>query len=286
MVKIQVKSRELYSILDAASSYNDESVLKLREDGIMQEMVDSSNTAAFASLTPEKAFETYGVDEEVRIGVRVDEMLSILNKNDDIVTMDLDVGQGVHRAIIRVDGREYSIPLIDVDSVSQIPDNIPTLNLPIKIYGEVDWLLDFVTEAQDYIYNGSQGNYWISAQEGLLYLFSKRDDYEMNEKVHWEDFDDYEINWSRLKEDQQQSMGILDPSEKRRAETLMSIDLTKAVGSYGDKTRVEMGHGMPLKVVSQTEEGTKFSWILPPRFPKEGQRNKVPERVFTDRSVS
>ena len=283
-MKFAIEARELHNVFAAASAYNEEAVLKFKDNGILIELQDASRTGAFASMMPESAMETYDVQPGTHLGVRIGKMIDVLPKSDSTATVELDM-QGVHKTRTSIDGREYSTPLVDTDDVAQVPESVPSLDMCVKVWNEQSWLLDFVSEASDYVFSGNPGAFWLSAQDGLLYLYSSRDDYEVSERLHWEDFDNYEIDWDEAYNENAKGMDIEYPQERQRIEVALSTDLVSDITLYGDDVRIEFGHCMPLKAVSESENGVKFSWIIPPRYPSESDRGKVPDRVVVDRGV-
>jgi hypothetical protein len=287
-MKIQIKkSQDLYEVVAAAAQYSDESVFKLKSAGIIQELEHPSGASAYASLIPESAMETYDVDHGTEIGVRIGDIEGIIPNTDDPVTLDIGQGRGIHRIKMSVAGRTYTVPLTDVSDVAQIPESVPNLDLPIKIYGDDDWIMDFITEAQSYVFDGNdRGHFWISASDGVLQLYSSRDGYELAETIHWEDFDDYEINWDELSPPNKKGIDIRDPTEQKRAEVLLSLNLTSDINVFGEQARLGFGHAVPMKVVCQTETDVKATWFISPRFPASGELGKVPDRVIEDRTLA
>lgn len=280
-MNIDITAQELKNVVGAGVNYRDEAKFEFREKGILIRIQDESNTALYNCLIPKSVLSTYDVDREA-IGVKIEDMNDIIDGTDETINLrfngkQIEVSQG---------GRVYKTPAIAPDEVRGVPDAVPSgLGLPVKIKADPRWILEFIQDAHQYVFNGNEGSaFWMSANEGVMVLWSRRDDYELTETFHWEDFADYEINWDGATRDKNQTMAI-NPENTNRIEVLLSIPLTKDMKFFADEVVVEFGHGMPLKAVSETEEGVKHSWIVPPRFPRDTSVTQVPDEVIEDRGL-
>lgn len=280
-MRFEIKSKELKNVLDAANGYRDECILDLRSQGILLRIQDESNSALYSSFIPDDIMDDYDRGEHPRIGIYTEKMYNVLPSTDDVITVELtDRGK-----IEVVANRKYTLPPIDPDTVSGVPDKVPDLSLPVQVVSEPDWLMEFISESRSYIHDGKKGgSFFLSANEGIVMLWSKKDDWELEDTLHWEDFNNYDIDWSKATQDSKGSMPI-NPQEERRIECLLSLDLTKHMKFYSDKVEFSWGNGMPLKAVSESEEGIKHSWIVPPRFPTDSEHNKIPDDVLKKRAV-
>jgi hypothetical protein len=286
-MKIELAEKELYSTIQAGVKYNDESVLKLQEGGILQEIQDDSGAASFASFIPKSVIDTYDIEPGTKLGLKTGQLNEIIKKKDTTITFEVDLGSGVHKAKISKNGRRYTSPLTDVNSISNIPDSVPELDMPAKIWSNGGgWLMDFVSEAESYVHNGTQGSFFISVHQDKIYLYSVKDDIDLADGFeHPSSFNKTEVAWDRATPDQNKSLDIKNPSEEKVIEGLFSIDLVQNVNLFGESVRVEVGHGMPLKIVAETEGGTKLSWNIAPRFPKQGDLATVPDSVINDPNI-
>jgi len=278
-MKFQLPASEWHSVLKGANSFNEEAVLNLKEQGLMLRVQDSSQTGLYNTLIPSSVMETYEIGEYPRIGIYVDDLYDITPNDDEIVTVELED----YKIKTSIASRQYYTPNIDPESVASEPEFIPDLEMPITINMNPEKLMDFISEAYSYVYNNSDtGDFYIQAQEGTMVLWSKRDDYEFLDDFHWEDFDDYSIDWNKTTTSDGMSG---NPSESKQATSVFSVPLTKSMVLEADTVRLEMGHGMPLKIVYESEAGVKYSWIIPPRFPRDDQPQQIPESIINKRVV-
>lgn len=281
-MRLKAPADEIRNVLNAATDLRDECVLNLRSEGILIRVEDESQTSMYSSFIPKDVLDEYERGEHPRIGIYNDKMADALpSGNNDVVITFTDAGKF---SIVR-GSREYTVPPIDPDQVKGDPEKVPDLSMPVSaIFNEDDTVMDFVKEAHTYVHDRKGGGFFISANEGAMYLWTKKDDYELKEVIHWEDLADYNISWSDATTDSKGSMPI-DPTQEKRIEALLSLELVKPVDLVGDTIEISWGNGMPLKAVTQSAEGIKHSWIIPPRFPTQSETKKIPDSVITERAV-
>jgi len=121
----------LNQTIDTISVLVDECRIHLNELGFRLAAVDPANVAMDETNVTEDAFESYQADGGV-LGVN-------LGKLEDVVSM-ADKGDLIHLALdpetrklhIKIGGLEYTLALIDPDSIRTEPD-IPDLDLPAEV---------------------------------------------------------------------------------------------------------------------------------------------------------
>lgn len=277
-MKFSIESEEWYGVLDSASGYADEAVLNFRDKGILIRVQDKSQTGLYNCFIPEDIMSEYKQGEHPRIGIYTEKMLLPLPNSDDEVT----VSHEGRKFQTQVQNRKYTTPNIDPDSVSTEPETVPDISMPIKVKLNPDKLLGFIKEASEYVWPTDAGHFYIQAEEGLLILWSKHDDYQLSEDFHWEDFQNYKISWSNTTQSDDVEG---NPSEEKKATSIFSIALTKSMSFTVDNVMMEMGHYMPIKFVAESESGVKHSWIIPPRLPDSDDPARIPESIIRDRTV-
>lgn len=282
-MNLKIKAEEWKNVVEATKGFRDEALLEFRDRGILIRVHDESNTGLYNCLIPKEATEEYSSGNLDRMGFHVDDMSDIVPSSDEVILIEHIHDDGNY--VVSVGGRQYKTPNIAPDMVEGVPDKVPSnLSFSVTIKNDSDWLLDFIKDSYDYVFNKSGGSFWMSANEGVLVLWASKDDYELRETFHWEDFTDYNVDWDEATPDKDKSMSV-NPNEEKRIEVLMSIPLTKNMKFFTDNVVIEFGHGMPIKAVSETEEGIKHSWIVPPRFPKQTGYTKVPDDVIPSREL-
>ena len=129
-----VSAGTLRTALDSVSVLVEECKLHLNDDEIAIRAVDPANVGMVDLTLSASAFESYEADGGV-IGVNLSRLQDIAGMagSDDLVHLELD--EETRKLHIAIDGLEYTLALIDPDSIRQEPD-LPDLDLPAKIVVE------------------------------------------------------------------------------------------------------------------------------------------------------
>lgn len=283
-MRLKMNAKELYSVLDSADKYRSEGLFNLTGRGLLCRVHDASNTALYAMFIPEGAMDEWEAGEFPKIGLNFERILDFLpNKDTDVVLEVKEVEGSLYKMIMHVQNREVRIPLLDPETVEGHPDQIPELEHPVHIKNDFDFFSNFISDFKKIGSSSTSGAYCASARDGMFYLWGKSDDQEIIERIHWEDFDEYELNWDVAKPS---DVGQPNPSDDHAVDAFMSADFTADIKTNGDETHIYIGNHYPMKVVSHYESGVRQSWTIPPRIPANDERATLPERVITDRSLS
>lgn len=272
-MRFTLDASEWKDVLKAASSYNDEAVINLKERGLLMRVQDGSNTGLYNTLIPKELMHEYNRGEHPRVGIYVEQLKNLTPSTDDPITVALDD----YKIKATVGSRTYTTGNIDPDQVSSEPESVPNLDMPCKAKLDPDLIMSFIKDASNHIHSSSAGHFFISARKDGLHLWSRKDDNQIHDSWSWSDFEAHTLEWD--------SAGAIaempgDPIEEERMTSILSIPLTKDMVFFSDLVRLEMGHGMPLKMVSESEEGIKHSWIVPPRYPKDTEQSEIPESII------
>lgn len=283
-MKIQINAKEFSDVLDSATAYRDEGLFNLERDGILLRVHEYSNTALYATFIPDDSMDEYDRGEVNRLGVDLEWLEQFVPSIDEMITIEMTPDEsGLNRLYVHTPNRTYSTGLIDPDEISGIPEQAPDIEYPVTITMDPDDLMDFVSDAGKIRGSSDSGSFVLSAREGIFYMFSSYDDNEITDCTHWEDFDDYEINWQDASPSEHSPH---NPAEDNIIETFMSINLTDQMSHSTDEIRLQFGHMIPMKVVGRSESGILHSYLVPPRYPTSGERSTLPERVIRSRSVT
>lgn len=126
-----VSADTLQSALDSVSVLVDECKIHLDEDGIEIRAVDPANVGMVDMTLEASAFESYETDGGL-IGVNLARLEDIAGMGDAGQLVHLELDEETRKLHISIDGLEYTLALIDPDSIRQEPD-IPDLDLPATI---------------------------------------------------------------------------------------------------------------------------------------------------------
>ena len=239
-----VSAETLQETLDSVSVLVDECKIRLEEDGLSIRAVDPANVGMVDLTLSADAFESYGADGGL-IGVdltRLDDIAGMANSGQ-LVELELD--EQTRKLEIRIDGLEYTLALIDPDSIRQEPD-IPELDLPAEIVlpgEEIDRAVTAAEMVSDHIALGVDG-----ASE-LFYVDAEGD----TDDVHFE-----------LTREELIELAAGD------AHSLFSLDylsdMNKAIASDAAVT-LDLGEEYPVKLHFDIAEGNgHVTYMLAPRI--------------------
>ncbi len=131
MFKAIVSAETFQEVLGSVEALVEECKIHLDEDGISIRAVDPANVGMVDVHLAAEAFDMYEADGGL-IGVNLVRLSDIagMASSGDVIELELDESTG--KLHIQLDGLEYTLALIDPDSIRQEPD-IPDLDLPAHI---------------------------------------------------------------------------------------------------------------------------------------------------------
>lgn len=218
----------LEQFVDTAHALVDEAKIHLRDNMLHLKAVDPANVGMVDQSLGAAAFESYDADGGV-IGVNLERLGDVLSMGDSDALVHLELDEETRKLQIEVDGLQYTLALIDPDSIRQEPD-IPDLDTAgsVTIEGrDLDRAVTACDLVSDHIalafeYDGAEGDLYAEAQG---------------------DTDDVRFELDRD--------DLLDGSFERDAETLLSLDymndLKKPIDAETE-VEVELGSELPVKL--------------------------------------
>lgn len=239
-----VSSGTLLAALDSVSVLVDECKIRLDEGGATIRAVDPANAGMVNLRLNRSAFESYETDGET-IGVnltRLEDIAGMANA-DDLIHFELD--EQTRKLHIQIDGLEYTLALIDPDSIRQEPD-LPDLDLPATIGIEgrnIDRAVTAADMVSDHIALG------VDAEEEYFYVDAEGD----TDDVHFE-----------LDRDKLITLSAGD------AHSLFSLDylkeMNKAIPNDAE-VNVELGEEFPVNLHFDIAAGDgSVTFVLAPRI--------------------
>ena len=126
-----VKGGAIKEFVSTLRAIVDEAKIRVGPDGIHTRAVDPANVAMYDVSLAAGAFESYDATEGV-LGVnleRFEEVLKLAKKND---LVQLSFNTTSFKLVIHIDGVEFTMALIDPDSIRKEPE-IPEMDLPISL---------------------------------------------------------------------------------------------------------------------------------------------------------
>ncbi|RBI63287.1 DNA polymerase sliding clamp [Halomicrococcus sp. NG-SE-24] len=244
MFKAIVSADTLRTTIDSVGVLVDECKIHLEEDGLSIKAVDPANVGMVDLQLDAEAFESYEADGGV-IGVNLDRLDSIagMANSDQLVEMELD--EETRKLHIQIDGLEYTLALIDPDSIRQEPD-IPDLDLSANVVIEgtdIDRAVTAADMVSDHIALG------VDEDDELFYVDAEGDTDDVHLELTREDLIDLTVG---------------------PAHSLFSLDylkdMNKAIPKNGEVS-VELGEEFPVKMHFEIAEGLgQVSYMLAPRI--------------------
>lgn len=126
-----IKGGAIKEFVSTLCAIVDEAKIRVGPDGIHTRAVDPANVAMYDVSLAAGAFESYDATEGV-LGVnleRFEEVLKLAKKND---LVQLSFNTTSFKLVIHIDGVEFTMALIDPDSIRKEPE-IPEMDLPISL---------------------------------------------------------------------------------------------------------------------------------------------------------
>jgi len=239
-----VRADTLQATLDSIGVLVDECKIHLTEDGLEIRAVDPANVGMVDLSLDVEAFESYEADGGL-IGVNLVRLQDIagMASGDDLVHLDLD--EETRKLHISIDGLEYTLALIDPESIREEPD-LPDLDLSATIVIEGRDIARAVTAADmvsDHIELG------VEESDELFYVAAEGDTDDVHLELGQDDLID-------LTAGPASSLFSLDYLQ----------DMNKAIPKDTEVT-MELGEEFPVKLHFDFAEGDgTVTYMLAPRI--------------------
>jgi proliferating cell nuclear antigen len=242
-----VSADTLGAALDSVSVLVDECKIRLEADGLTIRAVDPANVGMVDLELSAAAFESYETDGGV-IGVNLDRLADIVGMGDADQLVHLELDEETRKLHISLDGLEYTLALIDPDSIRQEPD-LPELDLSAEVVIEgrdIDRAVTAADMVSDHIALG------VDADDEEFYVDAEGDT------------DDVHLELGR------EDLIALTPGEARSLFSLDYLDdMNKAISSDAEVT-MELGEEFPVKMHFGYAEGDgHVTFMLAPRIQSE-----------------
>ena len=244
MFKAIVDAETLSSALDSVSVLVEECKIHLDGDGLRIRAVDPANVGMVDLTLDADAFEAYEADGGL-IGVDLSRLEDIAGMATSGQLIQLELDEETRKLHVQIEGLEYTLALIDPDSIRQEPD-IPDLDLDARVVLEgrdVDRAVKAADMVSDHIALGVEEN------DEHFYVDASGD----TDDVHLE-----------------LTAGELIDLDVAPAHSLFSLDylkdMNKAIPGDAEVT-CELGEEFPIKIHFGFAEGQgQVTYMLAPRI--------------------
>jgi len=244
MFKAIVSAEILQETLDSVGVLVDECKIHLNEDGLAIRAVDPANVGMVDLDLSSDAFESYEADGGL-IGVNLSRLEDIAGMAASGQLVELELDEETRKLKIQTDGLEYTLALIDPDSIRQEPD-LPDLDLPARIViegSDIDRAVKAADMVSDHIALG------VNENDETFYVDAEGDTDDVHFELEKGDLIDLQIGAAR-------SLFSLDYLK----------DMNKAIPKNGEVT-IELGEEFPVKMHFEIAEGMgQVTYLLAPRI--------------------
>jgi len=242
-----VSADTLRTTLDSVSVLVDECKIHLEDEGLEIRAVDPANVGMVDLELSASAFESYETDGGV-IGVNLSRLEDIAGMADADQLVHLELDEETRKLHIAIDGLEYTLALIDPDSIRQEPD-LPDLDLAAEIVIEgrdIDRAVTAADMVSDHIALG------VDDADEYFYVDAEGDTDDVHLELTREDLIDLTAG---------------------TAHSLFSLDYLKDMNKAIPKdaeVRMELGEEFPVKMHFDIAEGEgQVTFMLAPRIQSE-----------------
>ncbi|BCU70238.1 DNA polymerase sliding clamp [Stygiolobus caldivivus] len=243
-MKIKVVDAVNFSfIFKTLTEFMEETTLQLDQDGLKIKGIDPSRTVLIDVLIPSGYFETYEIEGETKVGVKLEDIANILDtatKNDSV---SIDIEQD--KVLFQLDGeyeRTFTLPVFS-SADAEIPEI--KLEFPFKATMLTATFADLVDELEE---TGSDIMKFKSEEGKLLIIVEG-------------DLASASIELSK------DNGGLMD-SEGSDAESTYSVEFianTTKMRKPSDTVNIEFGTQLPLKLRYNLPQGGYADFYISPR---------------------
>ena len=239
-----VRAETLQATLDSVGVLVDECKIHLDDGGIEIRAVDPANVGMVDLSLDAEAFESYEADGGL-IGVNLVRLQDIAGMADSDQLVHLELDEETRKLHISIDGLEYTLALIDPESIREEPD-LPDLDLAATIVIEgrdIDRAVTAADMVSDHIELG------VDESDEVFYVKAQGDTDDVHLELDADDLIDL----------------VVGP-----ASSLFSLDylqdMNKAIPKDTEVT-MELGDEYPVKLHFDIAEGEgEVTYMLAPRI--------------------
>ncbi|PSP28083.1 DNA polymerase sliding clamp [Halobacteriales archaeon QH_2_65_14] len=240
-----VRADTLQATLDSVGVLVDECKIHFDDEGLEIRAVDPANVGMVDLSLSAEAFESFEVDEGL-IGVDLVRLQDIAGMADSDQLVHLELDEETRKLHISIDGLEYTLGLLDPESIREEPDLPEDLNLPATIVIEgrdIDRAVTAADMVSDHIELG------VDETDEVFYVTAEGDTDDVHLELGTGDLIDL----------------VVGP-----ASSLFSLEYLKNMNKAipGDvEVTMELGEEFPVKLHFDIAEGEgAVTYMLAPRI--------------------
>lgn len=276
----KIKAENLQTTIKAVESTatdDTEFVMDLEDDHWIVYSKDQANVIFTSVLVPHTAMAEYDRNNYDTIGVDGDKIKGFIQSKNDWIELEM------MERTLNIDDGDVSADLatIDPEAVSGRVNKAPDIEHEVIVEGGFDRIISFVERAQSVL---NTGNYYIGGREDGVYLYTSGDNGKMSQRIPWDEFDGYELDWSV---DNDPPGNGHQPAEDHAFDCIMGIEYTKSLNTLDGNVKMALGNHMPLRLLyydlddDNNETGIKVNYYQTPRINDSGM-SKIPDKIIEE----
>ena len=233
-------SEDVKAIITSISTLTEEATFVANPEGITFRGMDPSHVALVDVNWPNSAFEQYDCKDEVKFGVRIEELAKIIKRADKKDDIEIKIDDNV---LLLTVGRskKYKIRLIESSTNNTPLPKIPYDSKIVLKYGKFEKILGDVNVVSEYITTYAEGSKCSFAGKG-----------DSGEVVIEVDADETEEISTKNPGEGTYSLEYLTP-------------MVKAVGGAGGRVVCEFSEAKPLRVEFPIAGTGRIHFYLAPK---------------------
>lgn len=244
MFEAMITANRLGRMVETVNVVVEESKIHLNEEGLGIRAVDPANVAMVDLNVGTGAFESYEGDGGV-IGVNLNRISDVAGTVDSDTLVHFSLDEETRKLHIEAGGLEYTLALIDPDTIRQEPD-IPELDLPAEVVIEGRHL-DRGIKASDMVSDHIQLKVDEGEEKFVMEAVGDTDD------VNFEMEEDDLVDFTSASADSLYSLDYVK-------------DLNKAIDKDSEVT-MDLGEEFPTKLHFDIMDGEgQVTYMLAPRI--------------------
>lgn len=237
MRAISTSPDDIKAVIAMVSTVVEEAVFHCTSEGITFRGMDPSHVALIDISLPAEMFETYECEEDIQLGIRIEDFSKLVKRADKKDSLDLEIVN--NQLVIRIGKKKYEMRLLNDLGLEQKVPNIPySTSFDIDVT-KLDQLAGDVEVIAEYIY--------FLAKEGSLTFGGKGDSGNVEVEAELENLTSEEDGLAEY------SLEYMRPA-------------IKALGTTVGFANINFSNNKPVKMIFKIGGSGSITYYLAPRI--------------------
>lgn len=275
-MRMVINAGVLSSVAEGVESLlREEAEIKFKEDKWMVMSKGPENVTMFAARVPETAMKEYDPGDVDSLGIKTSKILDFISSKDRNIILSWDYDN--HNFVMEDEDYRATASGVNPEYVEGVMGSSIKTDWPIKVTGDIDFLIDFIKKADSFLSDDSIDAFIVGAREDGLYLYANDDLNDIHAHRSWDDFDGVDNDWT---------IDLESTDSPKELDAIYSLSFMKQFTS-SMPTQMEadfsinMGEDKPIRVLANAPGGIDFSYVVTPRLSSEtsSEVDSVPDDV-------